>query len=733
VRVVLARLGVLLAGLLGFLRRWVEEGARTGGRRLELHLGGRQRTQVIVLLAGVLALASADTATVGASATQLRAALHISNTDIGLLVAVNAATAAVFSIPFGFIADRFRRTRVLSISVFLWGLAMLWSATAGSFDKLLLARLALGVVTAVAGPVVASLIGDYFPSTERGRIYGYVLTGELLGAGFGFAVTGDIASLSWRAAFVILALPTFVLARLLLRLPEPARGNLAPLQPQATAAAGSAPGRRPPPTAAAFAPGADPTVGVPANPAPWLTQPSGSPGYGEPGDRGRAAGRVDPRFPSAGYTDPRRADPYRDATGQLDPRFPSPGYTDPRTPYGDERQAAARYDDHTVQLPAAPGGVPAPPPAAPSDAGGDAGPKATDAQRLAQERGITANDERAAGLAGATGLMATVRQLLAIRTNTVLIIAGALGYFYLAGIQTFAVEFTKEQYGVNQAVSNLLLLVIGAGAVLGVLISGPLSDRMLQNGRLNSRIATTAVLAVITVIMFIPALVTRNATTALPYLVVAAFALSAQNPPIDAARLDIVPAPLWGRAEGLRTALRTAAQSLAPLAFGGIADVFGGGRSGLQWAFLIMLIPLAGNAYVLFRAMKSYPGDVATAAAATLATPAPAPVRSRSSRRRRGQEEPRRASVRAESPTPTPYPADRPAPEARPYSAPTYPAPSRYADPEPETVWPRPPEQRPASGWPQPTEPRPGPGWRPPEDPPAEPPRPRTDDRPHWF
>jgi hypothetical protein len=57
-------------------------------------------------------------------------------------------------------------------------------------------------------------------------------------------------------------------------------------------------------------------------------------------------------------------------------------------------------------------------------------------------------------------------------------------------------------------------------------------------------------------------------SAALPYVTVAAAGLSAQNPPIDAARLDIMPSRLWGRAEGARTFLRTLAQALAPLPFG---------------------------------------------------------------------------------------------------------------------------------------------------------------------
>jgi hypothetical protein len=104
---------------------------------------------------------------------------------------------------------------------------------------------------------------------------------------------------------------------------------------------------------------------------------------------------------------------------------------------------------------------------------------------------------------------------------------------------------------------------------------------------------------------------------ALPYLVIASFGLSAQNPPLNAARLDIMVPTLWGRAEGVRTFLRTAAQALAPLLFGGMSDVVFGNRHGsLHWTFLVMLVPLFAASLVLFRAMSSYPRDVATAAAA---------------------------------------------------------------------------------------------------------------------
>ena len=66
-------------------RRALGSGVRRAGRKGVYFLGGSLRAKVILVLASVLALSSADTATVGASAIELRHSLGIDNTDIGLL------------------------------------------------------------------------------------------------------------------------------------------------------------------------------------------------------------------------------------------------------------------------------------------------------------------------------------------------------------------------------------------------------------------------------------------------------------------------------------------------------------------------------------------------------------------------------------------------------------------------------------------------------------------------
>jgi hypothetical protein len=43
------------------------------------------------------------------------------------------------------------------------------------------------------------------------------------------------------------------------------------------------------------------------------------------------------------------------------------------------------------------------------------------------------------------GLIAAARHVLKVRANTLLIASSASGYFFLAGIQTFGIEFAKDQ------------------------------------------------------------------------------------------------------------------------------------------------------------------------------------------------------------------------------------------------------------------------------------------------
>ena len=213
-------------------------GLRALGRLLRgqvvKRVGGPARTRVVVLFGAVLALNGADSATVGAVAPQLEHALHIGNTKIGLLSSVALLVGAAVHDPVGLLVDRTKRMPLLAISIVLWSLASLFSAFAGSYSSLLLSRLALGAVTATAGPAIASLTGDYFPARERGRdLRLHPGRGDRRAPRSASSSAAAVASLiTWRAAFIVLAIPGFFLARELWRtVPEPLRGGQSHLEP----------------------------------------------------------------------------------------------------------------------------------------------------------------------------------------------------------------------------------------------------------------------------------------------------------------------------------------------------------------------------------------------------------------------------------------------------------------------------------------------------------------------
>jgi MFS family permease len=476
-------------------------------------VGGAARREVITILIAVLALDSADKATIGAVATELQKDFGVGKAAIGLLLSVSSLVGAAATVPAGVLVDRGNRTRFLTWAIGFWAAAMVVCAASPTFLWLMAGQIGLGVVTAIAGPSIASLIGDYFPPAERGRIYSFVLTGELVGVGIGFVLAGSLASWTWRASFFSLAIPAIGVAWFMHRLPEPARGGASRLPP----------------------------------------------------------GAEDIR--SAEAIDSGEAEPYR-------------------------------LDDVGEQRETTPTG-------------------ATDhlAEEAAREAGVTPQEDLVMREDPAhLNLWQAIRYILRVRTNIALIVASALGYFFFSGVRGFGVEFMKKHFGVSQGAASALPLILGIGAIGGVLIGGRLGDRLLRRGHLSARVVVAGVAVLAAAGLFVPALLTHSLLFALPLLAIATGCLGAANPPLDAARLDIMPPMLWGRAESVRSILRNGGDATAPLIFGVLsADVFAG-RDSLQHTFLLMLIPLLLAAVLaLAWARRTYPQDVVTATASAKA------------------------------------------------------------------------------------------------------------------
>lgn len=358
-------------------------------RPLEAVVGGHLRLRVVVLLAAVLGLNAADMATIGAVAAQLEDSLHIGNVEVGYLVTASTAVGALVTLPLGALADRVRRNRLLGMAITGWSLATLVGGMATSYAMLFSSRLVLGLVAAAASPLAASLIGDYFQPHERGRIYSYILAGELVGVAVGFLISGNLAALiSWHGAFFVLGALGLVLAWIVWRkLPEPARGGSLAFDRRARAAG--------------------------------------------PHDAGDAGPKPRPDAP-----------PGKDEVKQ---------------------EVKARHI-------AAHGGQ------------------------------VLERDPTNWSLWRAT------RYVLSVRTYRLLVLASGLGYFYFAGLRTFAIVFMRGRFGLDQALASTLAVGLGLGAIVGVLLAGVLADRLIQHEHLTGRIIVAAAAFFMATAAFVPGL-----------------------------------------------------------------------------------------------------------------------------------------------------------------------------------------------------------------------------------
>lgn len=434
----------------------MKRGTFSSTTRLTGAAGGPQRLKPLVLLALVVGLQAADAGTVGALVVPLKQSLHIDNTQVGLLVTVSTGIGALATLVAGPLADRTVRVRLLWATLLVCSAAMALSAVSPSYGWLLACRVALGAGVAVSGPVVASLIGDYFSPGERGRVYGLLLAGAGACTAVGLLVSGQLGAVSWRLGFWWLALVGLAVAvAVATMLREPVRGG-------STRAASATPA----------------------------------------------------------YPTQRRC------------------------------------------------------------------------------------------------LWREVRYVLSIRTNVVLVVGSSFGYFFMAGLSTFGVALLRGRFQIGQSEATLLVLGLGVGALVGVLGSGRIADWLMTRGHLSARMTVGGSAFLVAAIFILPTLLTHNLPLAMVFAFLAAIGLGGVNPPLNAARLDIVHSRLWGTAEAVRTTLVSISTGLAPLVFGFVSTELGDSPASLDHTFLIMLGCLVvAAALIVCVARRTYPRDVATALA----------------------------------------------------------------------------------------------------------------------
>jgi len=170
----------------------------------------------------------------------VRRDLGLSLTQMGYLIGLPFAVfSTLMGLPIARISDTANRRNVITIGIAVWSVMTALCGLAGSFGKLLLARIGVGVGESSLQPATNSLLADAFPPERLGTAMGVYSMGIFIGSGLAYFIGGWIVGLvsvqeawhwpivgairPWQTVFMVVGLPGLLIAAVTMTLREPPR------------------------------------------------------------------------------------------------------------------------------------------------------------------------------------------------------------------------------------------------------------------------------------------------------------------------------------------------------------------------------------------------------------------------------------------------------------------------------------------------------------------------------
>ena len=145
---------------------------------------------------------------------QLRAYFQFSDATAGLLGTVTLVMSGVGGTIFGYVADRFGRTRALMATILIFSVASLGAATSQSVMQLLFWRAVLGIGMGGEWASGAVLVSETWPAALRNKAISIMQSGWALGymmasivRGASFSASPALGAEAWRWLFVVGVVP----------------------------------------------------------------------------------------------------------------------------------------------------------------------------------------------------------------------------------------------------------------------------------------------------------------------------------------------------------------------------------------------------------------------------------------------------------------------------------------------------------------------------------------------
>jgi len=187
------------------------------------------RTLVLWLLTIVYIFSFIDRQIIGILSPAIKAEMGFTDFQLGLLKGFAFALLyTAVGIPIAWLADRYSRIKIVTISLTLWSGFTALTGMAGNFVMMLLARTGVGIGEAGGSPPSHSIISDLYPKEQRASALGVYSLGIPVGIAFSYILAGILVeTLGWRGTLIALGITGVGLALIiLLVVKEPKRGQM---------------------------------------------------------------------------------------------------------------------------------------------------------------------------------------------------------------------------------------------------------------------------------------------------------------------------------------------------------------------------------------------------------------------------------------------------------------------------------------------------------------------------
>ena len=154
----------------------------------------------------------------------------VSDSAMGLVSGLAfAAVFAVIGLSAGQLADRVTRTKLLAGCTILWGITTLLCGFATGFFTLIIARMLVAVAESPVSASSLSIISDLYPIHRRAFAISCFVSAPTFAAIIAMSLGAWLVEqYGWRTAFMLVALPSVLIALFFLFVSEPRRGTYDP-------------------------------------------------------------------------------------------------------------------------------------------------------------------------------------------------------------------------------------------------------------------------------------------------------------------------------------------------------------------------------------------------------------------------------------------------------------------------------------------------------------------------